>query len=254
VDLRRSSSTFKQWWGIDLNGKNHFMLWVPRDWRTACWSPPNRPIFFTSAPTFTVLRTNGRWLGTTLSLVLNSLCQRALHLNSPLRILRVSPWTRSRYLREGPRVGWCLPSRARGRLLRASHSLGLCQESSRRRRFGLAALMAVATVAEPDWIVHGAEAVDGAESEPAPADQRDRHGRDSVNSEVLRAAIAAFIHGFRVRRTLEGRICPQMPPIRAAFVRVPNGFPSIACGQRQTFRGLDYLRARPAWPSPLLRY
>jgi dTDP-4-dehydrorhamnose 3,5-epimerase len=29
VDLRRSSPTFKQWWGIDLNDNNHCMLWVP---------------------------------------------------------------------------------------------------------------------------------------------------------------------------------------------------------------------------------
>lgn len=29
VDLRRSSPTFKQWWGIDLSDKNHYMLWVP---------------------------------------------------------------------------------------------------------------------------------------------------------------------------------------------------------------------------------
>jgi dTDP-4-dehydrorhamnose 3,5-epimerase len=29
VDLRRSSPTFKQWWGVELSDKNHHMLWVP---------------------------------------------------------------------------------------------------------------------------------------------------------------------------------------------------------------------------------
>jgi len=29
VDLRRSSKTFKQWWGVELNDENHHMLWVP---------------------------------------------------------------------------------------------------------------------------------------------------------------------------------------------------------------------------------
>lgn len=29
VDLRRSSPTFKRWWGVDLSGDNHSMLWVP---------------------------------------------------------------------------------------------------------------------------------------------------------------------------------------------------------------------------------
>jgi dTDP-4-dehydrorhamnose 3,5-epimerase len=29
VDLRRSSLTFKQWWGVDLSDDNHLMLWVP---------------------------------------------------------------------------------------------------------------------------------------------------------------------------------------------------------------------------------
>lgn len=29
VDLRRSSSTFGKWWGVDLTAANHLMLWVP---------------------------------------------------------------------------------------------------------------------------------------------------------------------------------------------------------------------------------
>jgi dTDP-4-dehydrorhamnose 3,5-epimerase len=29
VDLRRSSSTFGQWWGVELSADNHRMLWVP---------------------------------------------------------------------------------------------------------------------------------------------------------------------------------------------------------------------------------
>lgn len=29
VDLRRSSSTFGAWWGVELSAKNHLMLWVP---------------------------------------------------------------------------------------------------------------------------------------------------------------------------------------------------------------------------------
>jgi dTDP-4-dehydrorhamnose 3,5-epimerase len=29
VDLRRSSPTFKQWWGVLLSAENHHMLWVP---------------------------------------------------------------------------------------------------------------------------------------------------------------------------------------------------------------------------------
>jgi len=29
VDLRRSSPTFKQWWGVELSDENHHMLWVP---------------------------------------------------------------------------------------------------------------------------------------------------------------------------------------------------------------------------------
>ncbi len=29
VDLRRGSSSFGKWWGIDLSDKNHYMLWVP---------------------------------------------------------------------------------------------------------------------------------------------------------------------------------------------------------------------------------
>ena len=29
VDLRRSSPTFRQWWGVMLTDKNHQMLWVP---------------------------------------------------------------------------------------------------------------------------------------------------------------------------------------------------------------------------------
>lgn len=29
VDLRRSSPTFKKWWGVELTGENHHMLWVP---------------------------------------------------------------------------------------------------------------------------------------------------------------------------------------------------------------------------------
>jgi len=29
VDLRRSSPTFGQWWGVELSDQNHHMLWVP---------------------------------------------------------------------------------------------------------------------------------------------------------------------------------------------------------------------------------
>jgi dTDP-4-dehydrorhamnose 3,5-epimerase len=29
VDLRRSSPTFGAWWGVELSGDNHLMLWVP---------------------------------------------------------------------------------------------------------------------------------------------------------------------------------------------------------------------------------
>jgi dTDP-4-dehydrorhamnose 3,5-epimerase len=29
VDLRRSSSTFGKWWGVELSSDNHLMLWVP---------------------------------------------------------------------------------------------------------------------------------------------------------------------------------------------------------------------------------
>jgi dTDP-4-dehydrorhamnose 3,5-epimerase len=29
VDLRRSSSTFGKWWGVELSADNHMMLWVP---------------------------------------------------------------------------------------------------------------------------------------------------------------------------------------------------------------------------------
>ena len=29
VDLRRSSPSFGQWWGAELSGENHRMLWVP---------------------------------------------------------------------------------------------------------------------------------------------------------------------------------------------------------------------------------
>ena len=29
VDLRRSSPTFRQWWGVELTDVNHHMLWVP---------------------------------------------------------------------------------------------------------------------------------------------------------------------------------------------------------------------------------
>jgi dTDP-4-dehydrorhamnose 3,5-epimerase len=29
VDLRRSSSTFGKWWGVELSADNHLMLWVP---------------------------------------------------------------------------------------------------------------------------------------------------------------------------------------------------------------------------------
>lgn len=29
VDLRRSSSTFGAWWGVELSAENHRMLWVP---------------------------------------------------------------------------------------------------------------------------------------------------------------------------------------------------------------------------------
>jgi dTDP-4-dehydrorhamnose 3,5-epimerase len=30
VDLRRSSGTFGQWWGVELSAENHRMLWVPQ--------------------------------------------------------------------------------------------------------------------------------------------------------------------------------------------------------------------------------
>ncbi len=30
VDLRRTSSTFGRWWGVELSDRNHRMLWVPR--------------------------------------------------------------------------------------------------------------------------------------------------------------------------------------------------------------------------------
>jgi dTDP-4-dehydrorhamnose 3,5-epimerase len=30
VDLRRSSPTFKKWWGVQLSAENHLMLWVPK--------------------------------------------------------------------------------------------------------------------------------------------------------------------------------------------------------------------------------
>jgi dTDP-4-dehydrorhamnose 3,5-epimerase len=30
VDLRRSSSTYGKWWGVELSADNHLMLWVPR--------------------------------------------------------------------------------------------------------------------------------------------------------------------------------------------------------------------------------
>jgi dTDP-4-dehydrorhamnose 3,5-epimerase len=30
VDLRRSSSSFGKWWGVDLSAENHRMLWVPQ--------------------------------------------------------------------------------------------------------------------------------------------------------------------------------------------------------------------------------
>ncbi len=30
VDLRRSSSTFGSWWGVELSAENHRMLWVPQ--------------------------------------------------------------------------------------------------------------------------------------------------------------------------------------------------------------------------------
>lgn len=30
VDLRRSSSSFGKWWGVDLSAENHRMLWVPK--------------------------------------------------------------------------------------------------------------------------------------------------------------------------------------------------------------------------------
>jgi dTDP-4-dehydrorhamnose 3,5-epimerase len=30
VDLRRSSSTFGKWWGVELSADNHLMLWVPQ--------------------------------------------------------------------------------------------------------------------------------------------------------------------------------------------------------------------------------
>jgi dTDP-4-dehydrorhamnose 3,5-epimerase len=29
VDLRRSSSSFGQWWGVELSDQNHSMVWVP---------------------------------------------------------------------------------------------------------------------------------------------------------------------------------------------------------------------------------
>ncbi len=37
VDLRRSSTTFGAWWGVELSAENHRMLWVPPGWRTAYW-------------------------------------------------------------------------------------------------------------------------------------------------------------------------------------------------------------------------
>ena len=30
VDLRRSSSSFGNWWGVELSADNHLMLWVPK--------------------------------------------------------------------------------------------------------------------------------------------------------------------------------------------------------------------------------
>jgi dTDP-4-dehydrorhamnose 3,5-epimerase len=30
VDLRRSSSSFGKWWGVELSAENHRMLWVPQ--------------------------------------------------------------------------------------------------------------------------------------------------------------------------------------------------------------------------------
>jgi dTDP-4-dehydrorhamnose 3,5-epimerase len=30
VDLRRSSSSFGRWWGVELSAENHAMLWVPQ--------------------------------------------------------------------------------------------------------------------------------------------------------------------------------------------------------------------------------
>jgi dTDP-4-dehydrorhamnose 3,5-epimerase len=30
VDLRRSSSSFGKWWGVELSAENHLMLWVPK--------------------------------------------------------------------------------------------------------------------------------------------------------------------------------------------------------------------------------
>jgi dTDP-4-dehydrorhamnose 3,5-epimerase len=30
VDLRRSSSSFGKWWGVELSAENHRMLWVPK--------------------------------------------------------------------------------------------------------------------------------------------------------------------------------------------------------------------------------
>jgi len=30
VDLRRSSSSFGKWWGVELSADNHHMLWVPQ--------------------------------------------------------------------------------------------------------------------------------------------------------------------------------------------------------------------------------
>jgi dTDP-4-dehydrorhamnose 3,5-epimerase len=30
VDLRRSSTTFGKWWGVELSAQNHLILWVPK--------------------------------------------------------------------------------------------------------------------------------------------------------------------------------------------------------------------------------
>jgi dTDP-4-dehydrorhamnose 3,5-epimerase len=30
VDLRRSSTSFGKWWGVELSAENHLMLWVPK--------------------------------------------------------------------------------------------------------------------------------------------------------------------------------------------------------------------------------